>query len=231
MSRMAIERWLASAALLVACSGTESTNPPGEETDAGRDGGGPVGAVGCYTDEDCEVTCSGFIEGLDAPTRPLEVVSAACTMTSFVPSPPAASCDCAVEGGGSVPLSSGYPDACLRYGRDRSCIYRRDEFPGCDVDDPTSCDAACADLEDRMRADAERVYDAEVRYAACRDYDCDCILRMSDGCYVQWDIHRYDCALSNAEMLADFSRRHGQPFPSCETERDSDASVGTCVEE
>jgi hypothetical protein len=56
-----------------------------------------------------------------------------------------------------------------------------DSFPGCTLDDATSCDDVCA-LVDRQRArDAPALVDATLVEASCGS-GCNCSIRVDDRC-------------------------------------------------
>lgn len=149
-----------------------------------------------------------------------------CDEQTFIPGGTGPTCNCVEEDGRSIQLSAAYSDPCLVFRRDRTCLYARDEFPGCDPGDATSCEAVCSDLQARMQADSMRTIDAEVRLASCHGYYCECLLRIEEGCYVDNELRRYDCALSDDEILA-MSREPWQP-PPCSVDMAADAGGGTC---
>lgn len=95
---------------------------------------------------------------------------------------------------------------CDEYGRDQSCISPAADFEGCDVDDASSCDAACDALDTKLAAHYAQTFDAEVRSAGCTDNGyCRIVLRIEEQCYASFSptTKAYDCGLSDEEILAD----------------------------
>jgi hypothetical protein len=185
--------FLASALVLSGCMGTDSGNPPGP--------------VQCTADSECAAICAGFVEAAAPLAQSVyRITDARCEMIGFAGGASSPGCSCETEGG-SLVLAASSPDECLHYGRDRTCLYAQGELPGCSLDDVSSCDAACADLQARLDADAQRALDVEVRRATCDGAYCDCVLRIEDGCYVNADLTRYDCALSDDAILAQHPAR------------------------
>jgi len=95
---------------------------------------------------------------------------------------------------------------CDEYGRDQSCLVPASDFAGCDVEDASSCDAPCAELDAKVVAHSAQTFDAEVRSATCTDRgECRVVHRIEDRCYASFGyaVTVYDCALSDQEILAD----------------------------
>ena len=213
---------LLAATLGAGCLGTDSGNPPGP--------------VACTSGADCGPTCGAYLE--DAAPRAASVyqfTGASCALISIAgESGPAPSCSCELPGGGAIALAGGGADGCLVYGRDRTCLYGRDERPACSLDDPTSCDAACGDLQARLDADAQRTLDVELRLASCHapgpGSRCECVVRIEERCFVDADLTSYDCALSDAAILAMHPDPAPPVYPPC-SRVDPSEPGGTCIDD
>jgi hypothetical protein len=59
------------------------------------------------------------------------------------------------------------PGGCSEYDRTTGCLYFEHEFPGCNIDDPRSCDAVCADFAQRIAREWARTFQMRERLARC----------------------------------------------------------------
>jgi len=190
-----------------------------------------IGAAQCGVDADCTATCDYIVEQLQAPGYVPTSASTRCDLVGFAGGGAMApSCECVNEGGGTLVLSSASPGPCLYFGRDRTCLYGRAEFAGCDMADAGSCEAPCADFHDRIAADAVRPVDAEVRHTGCHELSCECVVRIGDGCYVNQELARNDCTLSDAAILETYRMRSTE-YPPCSEVDMSMGTVGTCFDD
>jgi hypothetical protein len=98
------------------------------------------------------------------------------------------------------------------------CLYCESEFPGCSVDDPTSCDAVCAEMIERAARDYERTYVATARLTLCETNTCHVVTEIGGRCYLgqplRGDAPEVDCNLSDDELMALVKRDLGFPTPS-----------------
>ncbi len=191
---------------------------------------GSTGGVACYTDDECAGMCDGLVEQLAVPGFAHAIVGSRCETIGFGSAPPSPGCECLLEGGGTLVLSSSFPEPCIQYGRDRTCIFRRDEVSGCDLDGGAGCEAQCAELQARLEADAARLVEASVRSSTCADGTCWCVYRIGDGCYVGGDLARYDCALDDASIIEMHRDMSDTPPPCSEAMRSGD-ETGVCVDD
>lgn len=202
----------------------------------GTDSGNPSGPAECRADADCREACEALVqEAAPLAASPYQFTGARCELIAIAgESGPAPGCSCELGEGGSISLVGGSADPCLYYGRDRTCLYGRDELPACSLDEPASCDAACDDLQARLDADARRALEVELRLASCHapgaGSRCECVVRIEDACYVSADLTSYDCALSDAAILA----MHPDPappiYPPCSQVGGSEPG-GTCIDD
>jgi hypothetical protein len=119
---------------------------------------------------------------------------------------------------------------CYARGRAGDCLLAGSEFEGCDVSDATSCDAVCADLEQRYDDDAARAYDASILYASCEEQQCKTVLQIGERCVADSSYlfgRSYDCALGGEAIWA--AEQDARKFPESEElpEDRSSLVVGT----
>jgi hypothetical protein len=176
------------------------------ENAAPRDNGqtGSIGQSECSTDADCAAEAEHLLEPLRTPQQNARVVTGgSCGETAIEIDGEwhqGAACDCSTVGGGSLPLGpAGVP--CLILGRGGDCIWDTTDFPDCSQREASFCADACADLNERLEADAARVFDVAVRRARCDEPKCEIVLRVEDRCYVRTIDRVYDCSLSDDEIL------------------------------
>jgi hypothetical protein len=105
---------------------------------------------------------------------------------------------------------------CAHFGRGYRCILEENEVTDCDPTRADACQSTCATLHERLTEDAQKSYDASLRYQACRKVCpnepgandvCEFIVRVNGQCYRSTSgaglgTAAYDCALSDQEILA-----------------------------
>jgi hypothetical protein len=182
---------------------------------------GPRPVMECQVDDDCIWTPSNLTPS-DAT-----LVSARCAhLTSeYLPV-----CDCLIEGtnmdadGGAVTTYGGSlvpgnrPNGCSEHAAS-GCLYCENEFPGCDVSDPTSCDAMCADMVERLNANWRKPVEVTTRHAECvvepNSHTCRLIYEVDGRCYTgpygRWEPAPFDCNLPKEEALANYFDLPQQP--------------------
>jgi hypothetical protein len=101
------------------------------------------------------------------------------------------------------------------------CLYCASEFPGCSADDPTSCDAVCADMTARVARAFQRSFVARARLSRCETNTCHVVTEIEGRCYLgqpqRGDPPEVDCNLSDDELMAlvEADMRPGTPSTSC----------------
>jgi len=166
---------------------------------------GSPGMVECNVDADChrDVTGSG------GSTVTAQLVGASCHFSNYQPvcecqllRPPSAGQDSHVF----TALPGYRPGGCSEYTLVPGCLYCESEFPGCNIDEPTSCDAVCADFVARANQESARPISARERLARCVENRCQRLYEIDGKCYVgePWrpEARGYDCSLSDDELLA-----------------------------
>lgn len=122
---------------------------------------------------------------------------------------------CHIIGGESSGLQVGPVGLdCYALGRAGDCLLAGSEFEGCDVSDDTSCDAVCADLEQRYDDDAARAYEASILYAACEEEQCKTVLQIGERCVADGSYlfgRSYDCSLGGEAIWA--TEQDARKFP------------------
>lgn len=189
--------------------------------------GGGGNAVGCKTDLDCSSSLDFLAELLAAPIdNPRTPLGSEC-LPARDGCGEHAFCACTYqqnteeEGPTNFVLGLGLNAPCDVYSRDGTCLLAADAFKGCDVDDASSCDAACAHALDAWASDDARTLDVQARHASCAltEHECRYVLEVEGRChprsYVKGPV--YDCALSDAEILSRaFPANAGDAGPSDE---------------
>jgi len=189
------------------CSGGQS----GAEALGGNE---PGGAEEECTPQLCEQAALADLQVVSQP-RVLDVAyaGASCSSTSVITGSElgtvsGSACECALADGGVRaigPVGLG----CYVLGHGGECLWGDDEFQGCNINDPSSCQGVCAELEQRQEADAAKSYDAELVYTACGGTedgvnDCQSVVSIDGRCYANRDYNQarsYDCALGAAAIL------------------------------
>ncbi len=165
----------------------------------------------CLEDDDCTDRCDLLTQQAQAPVRPPVFQSSLCELAVVIDGDPtevqpAASCLCVEnDTNGALLLSPTGPDKCMVYGRDRTCLYERDSFPGCDLNVPqSSCQNVCAEVQRRLEVDAIREPRVEVRRAGCEESGCHCVFDINNTCYVDDWLDAYPCDQSDEEIMEQF---------------------------
>jgi hypothetical protein len=173
-------------------------------------------AVACTTDADCaSPSLASYLSGQGQPVpAPRAFASSKCVGAIVYPALPAPTvegpaCHCMDEiGNADVIGPAGL--GCFVRGRTGACLLS-DEFSGCDVTDPSDCDAVCADVHQRLTADAARHIDVELLGALCVESQCFHPVRKDDRCSV--NDRDLDCSSTPAAMVDAFLHPPDPPVP------------------
>jgi hypothetical protein len=173
--------------------------------------GGQTGSLGPEKDEcrgasDCDALVVDQLASFTSPAgSSLSFSSAECTTVSIVGGASGPTCNCQIaEGQGVIPIGP-VGVACYRYGRAGDCLWSGDEFEGCDLNDPSSCDVVCSELEQRLADDAARTFEASAVYSDCQQHECQIVLEIEGRCYADGSYQKgrsYDCSLGAEAILA-----------------------------
>jgi hypothetical protein len=173
---------------------------------------GSIGARECQEDLDC---FGGSLVRNLAPIGRVEPVGASCV--HLYESLPV--CECRMQltrpALGDEPAASYevqlYPGnragGCSEWSIEPGCLYCGSEFPGCSVDDASSCDAVCADMTARFDREIQKTIQATARVARCAPgtFHCQVVTEIDGRCYAgqpgRIDAPELDCNLSDAELL------------------------------
>jgi hypothetical protein len=188
---------------------------PGDE---GEQNGQPgsIGQAECLKDSECALGN----EAAGAPRGRAALTGASCSHALGTLALP--TCECRVlvtpnadRGGGieSEPYEAelyagNRPDRCSEFARGPGCLYCEREFSGCDIADPTSCDAVCADMAQRFDQELARTYAVSTRAARCdpNSYSCQVVSEIDGQCYARTfgapEPLPLDCSLPDEELLA-----------------------------
>jgi hypothetical protein len=204
-----------SASPSVPPEATSGDNPPSPVPTPGKGSKGELG-VGCAIDADC--VSPSLDTYLTAQARPLPAPRAfsgsKCVGATVLPGLPGPivegpACHCLDEfGNPNIIGPAGL--GCLYAGRTGECLLS-DEFSGCDVTDPSDCDAVCADVHQRLSADAARSIEVELLGALCVQSECFHPVRMDDHCSLNGRV--LDCSSTPAEMVDAFLHPPAPPEP------------------
>lgn len=152
----------------------------------------------------CEADCQDRVATRSAPSVPPEpFLSATCEQTGIMAggeSWEGMACHCEVAENAWAIVAGG-PHACSNHGRAGTCLYAASEFPGCDPEIATSCDAVCDDLHQRQVAHAAETLELTHRESACEVSGCYCAYQHGESCFLDNDVVPYSCDLSLEEML------------------------------
>lgn len=202
--RSKLQRFL-PVVVLLCWSGCDSTVEP------------PTTPQACDKAE-CQASCETLVGNLNKAGDPALVApftSTRCAPASQQDAGTQAQASCLCErGAAAIPLHGPgvqptQPEGCLYFGRDFQCLYREEEFPGCDLASPeTSCKAACDELLTRLRADTARALDATAHGGVCSGEECYCTVSLSGKCYVHPEVTPYDCSLPAEDILRLRSEKH-----------------------
>lgn len=131
----------------------------------------------CENDDDkaaCSARCDEFVAALREPLPAPAPTAGTCTTVNEV-----VGCDCRVgEGEGEAFFIS--RETCAVTDRLGDCLVPPDSFPGCSLEDASSCDEVCA-LLDRQRVRDAVALDATLVGDSC-DVTCECSIRADDRC-------------------------------------------------
>ena len=201
---------LALPSLLAACGSSSSPQSSGQTGSVGPS------ADECRVAHDCDERAANELLQFTSATKSSKHFDAAeCTQVGVVGGPSGPSCVCHVAGtDGSLDVGPVGLD-CYALGRGGDCLFAGSEFEGCDVTEKTSCDAICADLEQRLDDDAARIFEASSVYAACEKQECKTVVELDGRCFADRSYlagRAYDCALGGEAILA--AEREAQKPPA-----------------
>lgn len=170
----------------------------------------------CATDGDCVSPALDEFVRAQAGPQPAPEAFASSQCVGLGVSPPlpgpvveGPACHCVDEYGSQTvigPAGLG----CFLTGRTGECLLS-DEFTGCDVTDPSDCDAICADVHQRLVVDAARSIDVELLGAVCAESECFHPLRTNDRCSLGG--RELDCGLTPEAMVDAFLHPADPPVP------------------
>jgi hypothetical protein len=183
----------------------------------GKDGGGKGvkgggNTVGCTTDLECSNRLDFFASMIAAPIdNPRTPVGSQC-LPAHKDCGERAFCACVYEqdtmeeGPTNFVLGLGLNARCDLYARDGTCLLASDAFAGCDVDDASSCETACAHALDTWAKDDARTLDVKARHASCAvaEHECRFVVEVEGMCHPTGGVEGavYDCALDDNAILA-----------------------------
>lgn len=187
------------------------------KTDSGQTGSVGSSPNECRAAGDCEQRVRGELATFTAPVAGRgDIESTECVNASLSSGHRGPSCVCYLSGGGARALGPAGVD-CFVYGRGGDCLAPGPDFAGCDVNDPTSCDEACAELEPALEADAARTFEASSFYQACENQLCQTVIELDGRCFPEQSYQSgrsYDCALGAEAILA--AEREARQAPNHE---------------
>lgn len=191
-----VARWSGCALWLIACTGGQS-GAPGDGQAGGTSVETPCSATAC------EAQLSDMLErdlGPRATPRP-QLTRSACVYVAAEQGLEGEACQCSDDDSGFHFLGPRAAD-CLVYGHGGACLWHGSDMPE-QCDDET-CEAACAELQDRFAADDRIAYSFMVRYAACVNNRCESVAEIGERCYaaseLSWSQGR-DCSLSSSQII------------------------------
>jgi hypothetical protein len=218
---------LALSGLVAACSSGSpgSIDSPGSSEGSESAKGEDSGQTGSLAPDDesgrCDVTtdCEGYaaeeLLRFTSPTTNRKRFDGADCALVVRSGRSGAGCVCHIIGSDSSGLQVGPAGLdCYALGRAGECLLAGNEFEGCDVSDATSCDAVCADLEQRYDEDAARAYDASILYASCEEQQCKTVLQIGERCVADSSYlfgRSYDCAMGGEAIWA--AEQEARTFP------------------
>jgi hypothetical protein len=209
-------------ALTLACSSGADRVVP---SSGPRNENGQTGSTGYVcTSADCAAAAQRTLDSLTQSSSSPTFVGASChppdTGPAKLDTRPTVFCRCDQSDGGFFLLSDVSPGVgCQVRGRGGFCIFDDNDFSGCDVTDPHSCDGVCATLESRLASDAAADHSAEIRFSGCvsssssspssADARCRLVLQVDDQCFTNLqgggavlETEPVDCALSDEEIVS-----------------------------
>ncbi|HEU4578407.1 MAG TPA: hypothetical protein VFS67_09140 [Polyangiaceae bacterium] len=173
----------------------------------GDPGSGDPGPVECQVNDECRGRALAELESLAPPrSERFEISSSSCQASGVIledrqVSGNACMCNFA-SGSGRMLGPAGI--GCNVTGRAGDCLWTDAEFSGCSITDAHACDAPCADLAQRLTADAARTLQTELVYAGCEQGRCQNVVSIDNQCYANRSYQQgksYDCALGAQGVL------------------------------
>jgi hypothetical protein len=202
--------------LLGGCDGGQS----GAEVATGGSGGDdPVGPE-CQTDDICRERALAQLDWLASSRQTsYELAHAACQSYGVQLADRQVSgfaCRCSVADGAQQTYMLGPSGVgCSVVGRGGECLWSDDDATGCEREVGQSCDAPCAELAQRLSADAARSFRTELLHAACDQGTCRNVISIDGQCHTTFPYQQslpdaaqagflsksYDCALGAETIL------------------------------
>lgn len=163
------------------------------------------GATACTDPAACEVGCLDWVASMETPTEPPpRHIAARCEYANFsgrtVTTWEGFGCWCDLPQEGRREFVHRANEACSNFGRGGTCLYRSEEFPGCDVEEPSSCEAVCEDLYQRKVVHAAETIELELRDSLCTVGACHCAYRNDEQCFLGNDVMSFSCDTPIPEM-------------------------------
>jgi len=124
-------------------------------------------------DSECAALAQTTLAGLAEPgLAPEPCTSAICSMGA---------CTCSSDAGASIVLEEG--GDCILRGRARGCLIDTTEYQACSSAELDSCDVSCSLAYERLNADANTTFMAEVVTATCEQDICRYEVKIDGRCY------------------------------------------------
>lgn len=189
-----------------------------------------TGSIGASPEPECQLDSDCIDSNGHGPTGSVELVGAECNFVAAEYDTP--TCECSMRltlqpmSDAGTAETREYPahpgnrrNGCSELSRAGDCLYCENEFPGCDIADPQSCDAVCADMAERQNRDHRKSYQVSTRLARCvvesNNNVCRVVTEIDGQCYAgrfgSWLPAPLDCGLPDAELLARSSDRASAP--------------------
>jgi len=174
-----------------------------------------TGVNACDNDGDCGDFCPQLVYQVPiSNASPMQFADSKCEKYKGIVAPvtgksPQNPCLCFISENKDVTVAGSSNEECAYYGRNRHCIYGREEYPGCDPDAQDSgCSDVCADLAGRIENDNTADYHDEIRMASCSANRavCNCVFQIDGNCYVASSRTPYDCNLTNEQMISAYEQ-------------------------
>jgi hypothetical protein len=154
----------------------------------------PGAATGGCEPVQCEAEAKAFAASFASEmTSPAPFLSATCSETG--------DCTCSRDDGALVLTQASEP-VCLVPGR-LMCLVGSDSYGGCTMDDPSLCQASCAEVQSSLEADAAG-FEVTVRASGCGTSGCVYVVVSGDACFVAGSNlppAEANCSLSDDELL------------------------------
>ena len=193
---------LLTALLGASCDGGQSGAEAMDHPD------GPPGGQECQVDDECRDRAQAELDDLGTPSsQSFEFSGSVCQPSNVVLEDRQVSgtaCTCNFANGGARTLGP-VGLGCYVRGRASDCLWSDAEFSGCDINDAQACDAPCAELAQRLTADAARSRQTDVVYAGCEQGSCQNVVSLDNQCYANHSYQQgrsYDCSLGAEAILA-----------------------------